>query len=90
MYNSLQYFSFLSKFTANQAGDFQQGAVFAFRFILEFFGPTLFADNEKGALLAYQTRVDIMGCLVFENNTARAGGAVTLDDQSLVSYTTDS
>ena len=35
-------------------------------------------------MLIFQTKIDVKGSLVFHGNSARMGGAVTLEDQSWV------
>ena len=71
-----------SEFTWNQANE--QGAFLTFRFQVRFSDLTTFSGNKGGALVAFQTKVDTRGRLVFQENTAYMGGAVTLEDLSLV------
>ena len=42
-----------------------------------------------GALSLLQSRVDVRGSAVFTDNIARMGGAMTLEDQSIVSTDID-
>ena len=71
-----------SNFTRNRASN--QSAVFTFRLPLVFVGKNIFRGNEGGAVYLLQTRLDAMGTLLFESNTAVLGGAVTFEDYSVV------
>ena len=82
------FFCLCSEFTGNQAKS--QGAFLTFRFRVEFVRSNLFSYNEGGAMLVFQTKVDTSGRLEFWANTAYMGGAVTLEDQSLVRDSTPS
>lgn len=55
-----------------------------FRFQVELVGNVTFSDNNGGAVVLFQTRMNITGNVVFEGNSATMGGAVTLQDESFV------
>lgn len=55
-----------------------------FRFPVELVGNVTFSENNGGAAVLFQTRMNITGNVVFEGNNATNGGAVTLEDESFV------
>ena len=85
-YSLLNHYSFLhyffSTFTQNNAAD--AGAVLAYRFPMRFNGTNLFMENTGGGVALLQARMDITGSIWFENNTALKGGAIKMQEQSVV------
>ena len=77
------HFSLYSNFTSNIA--MNQGSLLAFRFPVTFEGTNIFSGNMGGAVTLITTRMNLKGKILFENNHAGEGGAVTLVDRALVS-----
>ena len=75
-------FSIHSTFSGNKASN--QSAVLSFRFPISLNGTNIFRGNKGGAITLLQSRIDIGGTALFEENSARVGGALILEDQSLV------
>ena len=59
-----------------------------FRFPAELVGSVVFSYNRGGAVLMFQTKMDMSGSVVFEENRATMGGALTLEDESYVCLAT--
>lgn len=55
-----------------------------FRFQVELVGDVVFSGNEGGAVVMFQTKMNVNGNVTFERNSAMTGGAVTLEDESFV------
>jgi len=77
-----------SNFIGNRASN--QSAVFTFRLPLVFTGKNIFRGNKGGAVYLLQTSLDAVGTLLFEDNSAIQGGAVTFEDFSVVFYLSSS
>ena len=62
-----------------------QSAIFSFKFPIALSGSCVLRENNGGAMSLLQSRVDIRGSVLFVGNVARMGGAMQLEDQSIVS-----
>ena len=76
-----------STFVGNRG--MNQSAIYSFKFPITLDGSCVFKGNMGGALSLLQSRVDVRGSAVFTDNIARMGGAMTLEDQSIVSTLSD-
>ena len=79
IYDVLSHFS---NFTSNVA--MNQSSVLAFRVPVTFEGINIFSGNMGGAVTLITARMKSKGTILFENNHAAEGGAVTLVDSALV------
>lgn len=71
-----------STFAGNRA--ITQSTVLAFRFPVTFEGRTVFTDNVGGCISLLQSLMDSIGVVLFHNNTANEGGAITIESQGMV------
>lgn len=71
-----------SIFYGNQAE--RQSAVLSFRYPIVFTGMNIFKANRGGGMTLQQTNMDVSGTLHFEENSAKSGGAISLEDLCVV------
>lgn len=72
-----------SMFYGNQAE--RQSAVLSFRYPIVFTAVNTFKANQGGGVTLQQTNMDVSGTLHFEDNSAKTGGAISLEDLCVVS-----
>ena len=57
----------------------------SFRYPIVFSGKNIFKGNKGGGVTLQQTNMDVGGTFHFEDNYAKAGGAIALEDLCVVS-----
>ena len=73
-----------SSFCGNQAK--RQSSILSFRYPIKFTGVNIFKANQGGGVTLLQTNMEVSDILHFEENTAKNGGAISLEDLCVVCW----